>query len=168
MVRVIMATSLTPTADLILSVDDDRDDADLLRLLLRKAKVEFPVQAFFRPDEFLASLATLIADSVRAVRPLLCFLDVKMPVMTGYDLLRWVRQQPALDPMPVVMLSSSELPGDVQRAAREGAQCYLTKYPQPAILRAVVDDAHKFALGSPAAECFRLPENQLLVRGRRV
>jgi CheY-like chemotaxis protein len=163
-----MDTSLTPTADVIFSVDDDRDDADLLRLLLRKAKVEHPMQSFFRADEFLGALSGLLAEALATMRPLLCFLDVKMPVMNGYDLLRWVRQQRALDPMPVVMLSASELPGDVQRAAREGAQCYLTKYPQPATLRAVVDDAQKFAVGVPAGECFRLPENQLLVRGRRV
>jgi hypothetical protein len=70
--------------------------------------------------------------------------------------------------MPVEMLSSSEHPDDIKQAAQNGAQCYLTKYPQPAVLREVLDEAERFANGVPASECFRLPSNQLLVRWRRV
>jgi hypothetical protein len=66
------------------------------------------------------------------------------------------------------MLSSSEHPDDIKQAAQNGAQCYLTKYPQPAVLREVIDEAERFALGAPASECFRLPCNQLLVRWRRL
>ena len=54
------------------------------------------------------------------------------------------------------------------RAGKTGAQCYLTKYPQPAVLREIVGDAERFVAGAPADECFRSPVNQLLVRARRV
>jgi CheY-like chemotaxis protein len=153
---------------MILAADDDSDDADLLRLLLRKAGLPNPVEVFREGEELITSLSRLVQTSLKALRPLLCFLDIKMPTMNGHDVLRWIRAQPALDRLPVIMLSSSEHPRDIQQAAQNGAQCYLTKYPQPAILRQVVQDAHRFTLGTPAEECFCLPANLLLVRCRRL
>jgi hypothetical protein len=57
---------------------------------------------------------------------------------------------------------------DVRKSVEAGAQCYLLKYPQPEVLRAVADDAERFRAGSPTADCFRLPTNQLLTRVRRI
>lgn len=62
----------------------------------------------------------------------------------------------------MVFLSGSDHPADLCNARENGAQCYLTKYPAPAVLRQVVDEARRFGLGAPALECFRLPMNQLL------
>lgn len=152
----------------IVAVDDDRDDIDLLRLLLRKAALPQALQVYREGEAAMAALSKLMKQSVNAVRPLLCFIDIKMLSMSGHDLLRWIRSQPALDAMPVVVLSSSEHPRDIQQAAQAGAQCYLAKYPQPAVLKQVVDDAQRFALGTPAEECFCLPSNLLLVRCRRL
>jgi CheY-like chemotaxis protein len=156
------------TTGSIFAADDDNDDLDLLRLLLRKAGLEQPLELFTHGEELVGALSKLVERSLKAVRPLLCFLDVKMPAMNGHEVLRWIRSQPALDRMPVVMLSSSEHPRDIQQAAQNGAQCYLSKYPQPTVLKQVVADAQRFALGSPAEECFCLPTNLLLVRCRRV
>lgn len=150
---------------IVLAVDDDVDDTDLLRLLLRKAGIPNPVEIYREGEEIIKALSEV---AQRALKPLLCILDVKMPGMTGHEVLRWIRSQRALDAMPVVMLSSSEHPEDIKQAAQNGAQCYLTKYPQPAVLREVIDEAERFAAGVPASECFRLPSNQLLVRWRRV
>lgn len=162
------AIGLSEPRQILLAVDDDEDDTDLLRLLLRKAGVTQPAEFFRHGEQLIASLKELVVGEARAAMlPLLCFLDVKMPAMTGHDVLRWIRSQRALDRMPVVMLSSSEHPRDIREAAEQGAQCYLSKYPQPAVLREVVDEAERFALGAPADECFRTPMNLLLVRGRR-
>ena len=153
---------------IIVAVDDDPDDVDLLRLLIRKAGITQPIQFYRHGEEVIAALSKLVEDSLKAFRPLLCFLDVKMPAVTGHDVLRWIRSHPALDPLPVVMLSSSDHPEDIKQAAKAGAQCYLAKYPQPGVLKEVVQEAQRFALGAPADECFRMPSNLLLVRGRRV
>jgi CheY-like chemotaxis protein len=153
---------------IVLAVDDDVDDTDLLRLLLRKAGVPNPVEIYREGEEIIEALTKVAQSSLKAIKPLLCILDVKMPGMTGHEVLRWIRSQRALDAMPVVMLSSSGHPDDIKQAAQNGAQCYLTKYPQPAVLREVIDEAERFAAGVPANECFRLPSNQLLVRWRRV
>ncbi len=156
-------------ASLIVGADDDADDVDLLRILLRKAGIDHPTHFYRQGEEIVAALGELIESSLKkAICPLLCFLDVKMPAMNGHDVLKWIRSQPALDLLPVVMLSSSDHPDDIKQAAQNGAQCYLTKYPQPAILREVIDEAERLALGAPAAECFRMPTNLLLVRARRV
>lgn len=144
----------------IAAVDDDEDDIDLMRMLFRKAAIRNPFHVYQRGEEVIAALSAL-KDSAHPVLPLLCFLDVKMPAMNGHDILKWIRAQPELNGMPVVMLSSSEHPTDVERAAENGAQCYLAKYPQPAVLRQVIEEAERFVNGAPAGECFRLPANLL-------
>jgi CheY-like chemotaxis protein len=161
-------TSIHTSNPIVLAVDDDADDVDLLRLLLRKAGVPNPVEIYNEGEDIVKALTKFAESSLKAIKPLLCFLDVKMPGMTGHEVLRWIRAQPALDTLPVVMLSSSQHPDDIQQAAQNGANCYLTKYPQPAVLKEIIDEAARFADGVPASECFRIPANQLLVRWRRV
>jgi CheY-like chemotaxis protein len=109
-------------------------------------------------------LTALMKKSVAAVLPLLCFLDVKMPSVNGHELLQWIRQQPGLDAMSVVMLSSTEHPEDVKKAAEGGAQCYLAKYPHPTVLRRVLDEAERISKNGVTAssEWFGLPANLLL------
>ncbi len=155
---------IPPQPSIILSVDDDEDDIELLRLLFRKTGVTLPLEIFRRGEDLINGLSELMRKSVNAVLPLLCFLDVKMPGMNGHELLRWIRQQPQLDRLSVVMLSSSEHPDDIREAACNGAQCYLAKYPQPAVLKSVIDEAARVASIAPvpAREWFGLPANLLL------
>jgi CheY-like chemotaxis protein len=147
----------------ILAVDDDEDDIDLMRLLFRKAGVTHPVEVYRQGEDLIESLSAVIAKSEDAV-PLLCFLDVKMPTINGHELLRWIRQQPQLDQLAVVMLSSSEHPEDVKQAAHGGAQCYLAKYPHPSVLKGVLDEAERMSSNGAetAREWFGLPANLLL------
>jgi CheY-like chemotaxis protein len=156
--------SSIPQRTVILAVDDDKDDIDLMRLLFRKAGITHPVEVYHRGEDLIAALNALSKKSVEAVLPLLCFLDVKMPSISGHEILRWIREQPEFDSVSVVMLSSSEHPEDVKQAAAGGAQCYLAKYPQPAVLRRVLDEAERVASNGPATatEWFGLPANLLL------
>jgi CheY-like chemotaxis protein len=150
----------SPQRSIILAVDDDEDDIDLMRLLFRKAGVSHPVEVYRQGEQLMAALS---AKSVEAVIPLLCFLDVKMPSINGHELLRWIRQQPQFDRVAVVMLSSSEHPEDVRQAAEGGAQCYLAKYPHPAVLRGVLEEAERMSgNGAVSKEWFELPANLLL------
>lgn len=161
------STSSLPSG-VIFAVDDDNDDLTLLGLLLRKAGIDYPIQLYREGEEVVAALSKLLESSVNAIRPLLCFLDMKLVNTTGLDVLRWIRNRPELNQVSVVILSVSEHPRDVMAAMQNGAQCYLTKYPQPAVLREVIYEAERFAHGAPANECFRMPTNQLLVRCRRL
>jgi len=163
-----MTNSLPLPDGLILALDDDRDDADLLRILLRKAGFPSALQVYNEGEAIIKALSKMVQNSLKAVQPLLCFLDVRLPSLGGLEVLRWIRGQSALDRLPVVILSSSEHPRDIQQAMQDGAQCYLAKYPQPGVLRDIVWDGKHFAAGSPAEECFRIPDNLLLVRCRRL
>jgi CheY-like chemotaxis protein len=149
-------------------LDDDRDDTELVRLLLRKAGFLDRIQVFREGEGIIKALGRLVQSSAKVVQPLLCLLDVRVPSLGGLDVLHWIRTHAALDRLPVAMLSSSEHPRDIQQAMQNGAQCYLTKYPQPKVLRQVLEDAQRFATGTPAEECFRIPDNLLLVRCRRL
>ena len=157
-----METVPTQPRDVIIAVDDDDDDIDLMRLLFRKAGVSHPIQVYRRGEELVAALMQKLAKSGKAALPFLCFLDVKMPSMSGHDLLRWIRSERRLDSMSVVMLSSSEHPVDVKQAAECGAQCYIAKYPQPAVLKRVVEEAERLSINGAAKEWFGLPANLLL------
>jgi|SRR4051812_12147977 CheY-like chemotaxis protein len=66
-----------------------------------------------------------IADQLRL--PALIFLDLKMPVMNGFEVLTWLREQTFPAVIKVVVLSGSEQAEDKERAARLGASEYLVK-----------------------------------------
>jgi CheY-like chemotaxis protein len=150
--------------NVILAVDDDEDDIDLMRLLFRKAGIAHPVEVYRQGEQLIDVLSRLVNQSGKTVLPLLCFLDVKMPSISGHELLNWIRKQRMLDAVSVVMLSSSEHPDDIKRAADEGAQCYLAKYPHPTVLKRVFEEALRVANNgsAPAQEWFGLPANLLL------
>ncbi|GAA0501304.1 response regulator [Deinococcus depolymerans] len=60
-------------------------------------------------------------------RPDVVILDVNMPVMSGFEVLQAIKDDPALVWIPVVMLSTSSHPGDVARAYTLHASSYMVK-----------------------------------------
>src|SRR4051812_19738005 len=67
--------------------------------------------------------------SNRAEYPLpeLILLDLKMPKVDGFELVRWIRRQPGFASIPVVVLTSSDAIRDVNRAYALGANSFLVK-----------------------------------------
>ena len=124
-----MAAKISPNA--ILVAEDDADDLYLLRRLLNKAGVKNPVVSCRNGDEAVSFLRVVAANGEKASRPCLVFLDIKMPKLDGFEVLRWIRKQTTLKTLPVVMLSGSDEPGDMARAAELGATRYLIKHPSP-------------------------------------
>jgi DNA-binding response OmpR family regulator len=59
--------------------------------------------------------------------PCLVSLDLKLPIKSGHDVLRWIQQQLALKVLVVIVLSSSREKNDVDTACQLGARSYLVK-----------------------------------------
>jgi CheY-like chemotaxis protein len=67
------------------------------------------------------------ADRSAHPLPALVVLDLKMPRMSGFDVLAWLATQPALKEIPVVVLSSSGDESDMKKARQLGAREYFVK-----------------------------------------
>jgi CheY-like chemotaxis protein len=159
-----LSSKVSATASL-LALDDAEEDIFILRRLLLRAEVGHPFQPLLSADAFMAWLPTVFAPNSNVGRPLLCFLDIKMPGTNGFDVLRWIRSQDAFEDLPVIMLSSSDDGGDITKAAQLGAQCYLVKYPSSATLAHVVGEAKRYANArASSARAFDQAYNLLLPR----
>lgn len=71
--------------------------------------------------------------------PVLILLDLKLPGMSGLELLRWLRQQKDLRRIPVLVLTSETDHGYIKAAYDAGANSYLLKSPAPEEIDRVVN-----------------------------
>lgn len=139
---------------LIVAVDDEPDDIFFLRRLIGKVGLSHQFQPFANGEAAMVALSGFANGEATTTFPLVCFLDIKMVGMTGFDLLRWIRAQRGLDALPVIMFSSSDHPQDVDTARELGAQGFLKKYPSTDAMRAVLDEAREFAAALPPKKTF--------------
>ena len=117
---------------IILIVEDNDDDVFALKRALRKAGIANPLHVAVQGQEAIDYLAGQGKYSDRSQFPLpfLVFLDLKMPFVGGFEVLKWIRQQPALSDIVVVILTGSDEVRDHQQAYSLGARSYLVKPPQ--------------------------------------
>jgi len=114
---------------LILLVEDRDDDVLILRRSFQQAGIANPMQIVKDGEEAVAYLSGTGKYAERKEFPLpdLVLLDLKLPRLDGFEVLRWVRTQPALSGLRVVVLSSSENIRDVNLAYALGANSFLVK-----------------------------------------
>nr|WP_041225958.1 response regulator [Crinalium epipsammum] len=114
----------------ILLVEDDPNDILLIqRAFFYKANVKNSVQVLKDGEEALLYLSgkQMYADRDRYPLPILILLDLKLPRKSGFEVLTWLRQQPGLKLLPVVVLTSSSENNEIQQAYNLGANSYLVK-----------------------------------------
>jgi CheY-like chemotaxis protein len=113
----------------ILLVEDEASDADLLCRAYEKAKITNPIIHLTNGDEALAYLAGTKEYADRKIFPLpsLILLDLKLPGMTGLQLLQWKRTRNEVRRIPVVVLTMDDNPETVRHAYDAGANSYLVK-----------------------------------------
>jgi CheY-like chemotaxis protein len=113
----------------ILMVEDRPADVLLIRRAFGKANIRNPLQVIGNGEDAIAYLAGTGAFTDRDASPLPCLilLDLKLPRKSGLEVLSWLRAQPELKRLPVIVLTSSKETSDVNRAYELGANSYLVK-----------------------------------------
>jgi CheY-like chemotaxis protein len=113
----------------ILLADDDPNDILLVQRAFQKLNLANPLQVVRDGEEAVDYLSGHLqyADRDRFPLPVLLLLDLKMPRKSGFEVLQWLRQQPGLKRLPVVVLTSSNQHPDINEAFDLGANSYLVK-----------------------------------------
>lgn len=105
----------------ILIIDDSEDDILLTKSVLAKIRSTLNVEIARDGKEGLA----LIRFGTE--RPALILLDLKMPCMDGFDVLREIRKDAGLSSTPVIVISHSDLESDRADSFKYGANGFLNK-----------------------------------------
>lgn len=116
-------------APTILHVEDDPNDVLLIARAFRKAEIPVQLQVVNDGEQAVHYLSGINSFSARAQFPLpsLVLLDLKLPRKSGIEVVEWLRTQAGLKRIPIVMLTSSKQPGDINRAYDLGVNAYLVK-----------------------------------------
>jgi two-component system cell cycle response regulator DivK len=113
----------------VLYVEDNEYNRKIVRQLLTRTS--------YRLRE--AADGEVALGMVREERPDLILMDVQLPKMSGLDVTRALRDDPATADVPIIVVTSFALSGDEQRAMAAGASAYIAKPYSPRELLALIN-----------------------------
>ena len=118
----------------ILLVEESGDDIFMMKMACQRSGIPHALHVAGDGDAAVAYLSGSGQFNDRCEHPFpdLVFLDIKMPKLDGHEVLKWIREQPLMKNLPVVMLTVSAQPSDVDRAFELGVTSYLKKITDPA------------------------------------
>lgn len=121
--------STNGSARTLLLVEDNPDDALFAKRAFSKVCPDASLVVARDGEAAVNYLAGIgeFQDRSRHPLPSLILLDLKLPRKSGLEVLEWMRSIPALKTMPVIVLSSSNQPQDVERATDLGVLSYHVK-----------------------------------------
>ncbi len=133
---------------ILLLVEDDPDDRLFFARAANKAGVGAAVQMATDGQEAIDYLtgAGYYSDRKRHPLPSLIVLDLKMPLVTGFEVLEAIRKSPQTSYLPVVVMTSSQSEVDIAKAYALGANAYLVKPSNPEKLINIVQSFKHFWL----------------------
>lgn len=113
----------------ILIAEDNPDDSWLLAKALRHSGISCNPHFVENGEQAIAWLQSAgdPGDGSKFPLPRLLITDIKMPRTDGFGLIQWVRSEPRFLHLPIIVLSSSSLAQDVERASLLGATCCMQK-----------------------------------------
>ncbi|MBI3191418.1 MAG: response regulator [Pedosphaera parvula] len=113
---------------IILVAEDDAGHARLIEKNLSRVGLHNPVERFENGQEILDYLFRVNTARARPNdRPFLLLLDIRMPKVDGVEVLRQVKQHPELKKIPVIMLTTTDDPREIERCHQLGCSHYLVK-----------------------------------------
>lgn len=132
----------------VLYAEDGENDMFFMERAFEKLKLGHPLRIVQGGKPAIAYLSGSAPFSDRSANPTPGFvhLDLSMPGKGGLDVLQWVRTQPSLSEIPIVVLTSSNQQSDVQRADLLGANGYLIEPGEPGELLPLVEELHRYWL----------------------
>jgi len=117
----------------ILLVEDNEDDVFLMKRALKGARVINPLFVVDDGQEAVDYLGGAGKFSDRGSYPLpaVVFLDLKLPFISGHEVLAWIRRRKEFESLVVIVLTSSNEASDLSRCYSLGANSYVVKPPSP-------------------------------------
>ncbi|HUL93828.1 MAG TPA: response regulator [Burkholderiales bacterium] len=112
---------------MIILIEDNRDEQEIILAALGKAHPGMPVESFSSGEEALEFLQQNPAARAEVHRPKVILLDLKMPLVDGFEVLKRLRSDSRTATHPVVVFTSSREPRDVEASYRLGANGYVCK-----------------------------------------
>jgi CheY-like chemotaxis protein len=130
----------------ILLVEDEENDAMLLKMAFKKNNILNPIHWV---KDGLEAIAYLNGEGVYANHALYPFpevliVDLKMPRMSGLELLQWIRDHSNYKVIPTIIMSSSRQDSDIEKAYELGANTYIIKPSSFDELARVVKLTHEY------------------------
>jgi CheY-like chemotaxis protein len=149
--------------EMLLLVEDNRDDVFFLQRALQKANILVPIEVARNGQAAIDYLKAAMEHRDRAQHPFpsLVLLDLKLPYVSGFEVLKWIRDQQELANLSVVILTSSPEQRDRDMAVALGASAYLVKPPTEAMLRPLLAQ-----LGAVEGPCV-MPGNRLIAESQQ-
>ena len=147
----------------ILLVEDDSNDVFFMKRAMKLAGMLNPVHVASDGRQAIHYLdgAGEYGNRKKFPLPCLVLLDLKLPHVMGLDVLKWIREQPELRTLIVLILTSSKLPPDISKAYFLGANSYLVKPSEPEELPEMVRIIKHYWLelnqSAPVPEFVELP-----------
>jgi|SRR3954464_11273426 CheY-like chemotaxis protein len=112
----------------ILLAEDDPHDIELFKIALKQCGHVQSLNVVRDGEElidYLQGKPPFVGR--RRVPPTVIFMDLKMPKLNGFDVLRWLKKHPACGVIPTIMLSGSALEQDVRKAYQLGVNAFFNK-----------------------------------------
>jgi CheY-like chemotaxis protein len=136
-----------PLEDVIVVIEDDPDDRHLLARAFRKLGSSVPLRFACDGDEAVTLLSEVTSPGVQRMRPVVILLDLKLPRRSGLEVLAWIKEQPTLRRIPVVILTSSREQSDLKKAYDLGANSFLVKPGRPQLLHNLIEQVNAYWIG---------------------
>lgn len=113
----------------ILLVEDNDDDVILILRALRKGGINAPIRVAKDGEQAIVILsgAGSYHETPVASLPSIVLLDLKLPKISGFEVLEWIKTRQDLSAMPVVVFTNSVQDSDLKQAYALGANSYLRK-----------------------------------------